>query len=104
MVKLVAARPRPDLFPPLIAMPEDWSFPSAHAAQVTAFALAWLLRPGTAPDRTEIVVLFAAVTAVFASRLYLQVHFPSDVVAGALLATLWVLLLRRLPAWRETTR
>ena len=104
LAKLVAARPRPDLFPPLIAMPEDWSFPSAHAAQVTAFALAWLLRPGAAPGRTEITVLFSAVAAVFASRLYLQVHFPSDVIAGALLATLWVLLLRRLPAWRETTR
>ncbi len=104
MVKLVAARPRPDLFPPLIDMPADWSFPSAHALQVTAFALAWLLRPGAAPGRVEIAVLFSAVTAVYASRLYLQVHFPSDVVAGALLATLWVLLLRRLPAWRETTR
>ena len=104
LVKLIAARPRPDLFPSLIAMPEDWSFPSAHSAQVTAFALAWLLRPGAAPRRIEIAVLFATVTAVFASRLYLQVHFPSDVVAGALLATLWVLLLRRLPAWRETTR
>jgi len=104
LTKLVAARPRPDLFPALIDMPADWSFPSAHAAQVTAFALAWLLRPGAAPGRIEIAVLFATVTAVFASRLYLQVHFPSDVVAGALLATLWVLLLRRLTAWRETTR
>jgi diacylglycerol kinase len=27
LVKLLAARPRPDLFPPLIPMPEDWSFP-----------------------------------------------------------------------------
>ena len=99
--KLIAARPRPDLFPPLIAMPEDWSFPSAHAAQVTAFALAWLLRPEAAPGRVEIAALIAAVTAVIASRLYLQVHFPSDVIAGALLATLWVVFLRRLPAWRE---
>lgn len=104
LVKLIVERPRPDLFPPLISMPADWSFPSAHAVQVTAFALAWLLRPGAAPGRIEIAVLFAAVAAVFASRLYLQVHFPSDVIAGALLATLWVLLLRRLPAWRETTR
>lgn len=101
LVKLLAARPRPDLFPSLIPMPEDWSFPSAHAVQVTAFALAWLLRPGASPGRIEIAVLPAAAVLVVASRLYLQVHFPSDVIAGVLLATLWVLLLRRLPAWRE---
>jgi undecaprenyl-diphosphatase len=101
LAKLLAGRPRPDLFPPLIAMPEDCSFPSAHAAQATAFALAWLLRPGRSPDRSEIAVLSSAVALVFASRLYLQVHFPSDVLAGALLAALWVELLRRLPAWRE---
>jgi membrane-associated phospholipid phosphatase len=100
LAKLIAARPRPDLFPPLIAMPEDWSFPSAHAVQVTAFALGWLLRPGAAPGRIEIAALIAAVTAVTASRLYLQVHFPSDVIAGALLAILWVVFLRRLPIWR----
>ena len=104
LAKLIAARPRPDLFPPLIPMPEDWSFPSAHAAQVTAFVLAWLLQPGTSPGRIEIGFLFATATLVIASRLYLQVHFPSDVIAGALLAALWVLLLRRLPAWREETK
>jgi undecaprenyl-diphosphatase len=101
LAKLILARPRPDLFPPLIAMPEDWSFPSAHAAQVTAFALAWLLRPGASPGRIEIAILLAAAAVVFTSRLYLQVHFPSDVLAGAMLASLWVLLLRRLPAWQE---
>lgn len=101
LLKLIAERPRPDMFPPLIPMPEDWSFPSAHAVQVTAFALAWLLRPGASPGRIEILVLLAAVAAVLISRIYLQVHFPCDVVAGAMLATLWVVLLRRLPPWRE---
>ncbi|NJD35908.1 MAG: phosphatase PAP2 family protein [Betaproteobacteria bacterium] len=101
LLKLIAARPRPELFPPLITMPEDWSFPSAHAAQITAFALAWLLRPGRSPGRLEIAFLAAAAVVVFASRLYLQVHFPSDVIAGAMLATLWVMALRRLPAWQE---
>lgn len=101
LAKLIVARPRPDVFPPLIPMPEDWSFPSAHAVQVAAFALAWTLRPGASPGRIEIAVLLGIVAAVFISRLYLQVHFPSDVVAGALLASLWVLLLRSVPAWRE---
>ena len=101
LLKLIAGRPRPDLFPSLIPMPEDWSFPSAHAMQVTAFALAWTLRPGASPGRIEIVALLGAAVLVFASRPYLQVHFPSDVIAGALLATLWVVLLRRLPVWLE---
>lgn len=101
LTKLLAARPRPDLFPPLIPMPDDPSFPSAHAIQVTAFALAWLLRPGTSPGRTEIAVLSLVAALVCVSRLYLQVHFPSDVIAGAMLASLWVVLLRGLPAWRE---
>ena len=104
MLKLIAARPRPDLFPPPVPMPEDWSFPSAHAVQVTAFALAWLLRPGTSPGRIEIVVLVAAAVLVVVSRLYLQVHFPSDVIAGTLLAALWVVLLRCMPAWQENSK
>ena len=104
LAKLIVARPRPDLFPPLIAMPADWSFPSAHAVQVTAFALAWLLRPGAPAGRIEIAALVSVMALVIASRLYLQVHFPSDVLAGVLLATLWVMFLRRLPAWRENKR
>lgn len=101
LVKLAAARPRPELFPPLVPLPEDASFPSAHAMQVTAFALAWLLRPGAAPGPAAIAAAGAACFLVAASRLYLQVHFPSDVIAGMLAAILWVVLLRRLPAWRE---
>ena len=85
---------------PLARNPLD-TIASAHAVQVTAFTLAWLLRPGTSPGRMEIVVLVAAAVLVCTSRLYLQVHFPCDVVAGALLATFWVVLLRRLPAWQE---
>lgn len=43
--KVLIERPRPNLFPTVIAMPADPSFPSAHAMQVSAFALAWLLAP-----------------------------------------------------------
>jgi undecaprenyl-diphosphatase len=37
------------------------------------------------------------------SRLYLQVHFASDVMFGAAAAVLWVLALRSLPIWKEST-
>lgn len=100
-VKLIAARPRPDFFTPLIEMPGDASFPSAHAMQVTAFVLAWLMQPGKSPRILEIVLLLVVVVLVGFSRIYLQVHFPSDVVVGVVLASLWVLIFRQLPLWRE---
>lgn len=96
LAKLITARPRPDLFPALIEMPADASFPSAHTMQATAFALGWLLRPGNMPGLVESSILFFVVVLVGMSRLYLQVHFPSDVLAGMLLGILWVFCLRSL--------
>ncbi|MCX7103070.1 MAG: phosphatase PAP2 family protein [Methylobacter sp.] len=95
LAKLWFARPRPDVFPVIGDIPLDASYPSAHTAQIVAFvvALCWILKPeklglsyysltGTALLLTSLVGL---------SRIYLQVHFPSDVVGGALLGMLWVL-------------
>lgn len=89
LVKLWVMRPRPDLFPSLATLPADWSYPSAHAMQATAFAVALFL---VAKQRRAVwgSVLFTAVALVGASRIYLQVHFPSDVIAGTLAAGLWV--------------
>lgn len=89
LVKLWVARPRPDLFPALLTAPETWSYPSSHAMQATAAALALILvvrRRGA----VWVVPLGFAVLLVGMSRIYLQVHFPSDVVVGALAAALWV--------------
>ena len=76
------ARPRPDLGPelaPLSPTISSLSYPSAHAA--TSFAAAGALG-GSAP-------LYAAAGAMALTRPYLGVHYPSDVVAGALLG--WAL-------------
>jgi len=89
LAKFWVARPRPDLFPVGLAMPETWSYPSSHAMQATAVACALFLvarRRGAA----WAVPLGIAVLLVGVSRIYLQLHFPSDVIAGTLAAALWV--------------
>lgn len=87
--KLWVARPRPELFAAWLPMPEDWSYPSAHAMQVTAAALAFFL---VSTQRRAIWAATAGlvVTGVGLSRIYLQVHFPSDVIAGTLASASWV--------------
>ena len=83
-------RPRPDLHTWLPVLPMDTSYPSLHALQATAFFLALALivrRPWFWP----LALTTAAVVA--ASRLYLQVHYPSDIAAGIIGAALWTLTL-----------
>ena len=92
--KLLVLRPRPDLHTALVAMPADLSFPSAHAMQITAFALAWVLAAGSRPGWAGVVAAALIILAVALSRLYLQVHFPSDVVIGMIAGAAWVVGLR----------
>ncbi len=92
--KLLIARPRPNLFEALIALPTDNSFPSAHAAQITVFACAYLLRPGHRAQPVLAMALLVVVLTVALSRVYLQVHYPSDVLFAIGASLLWVLALR----------
>jgi len=89
LTKLLVERPRPDLFAAWTTMPVDWSYPSAHAMQVTAAALACAFVFAQSRVRWG-VVLAGIVLLVGLSRLYLQVHFPSDVAAGVIASVLWV--------------
>jgi membrane-associated phospholipid phosphatase len=78
-VKQLVRRPRPDLGPdlaPLGPTISSLSYPSAHAA--TSFAAAGALSLPSLP-------LYAAAGAMALTRPYLGLHYPSDVVAGALL-------------------
>jgi undecaprenyl-diphosphatase len=89
LTKLLVARPRPDLYAALVPIPIDWSYPSAHTMQAVAFAVALIFV--FAKRRVLWAVLLGiAASAVGLSRIYLQVHFPSDVLAGALAALCWV--------------
>ncbi|HVM70030.1 MAG TPA: phosphatase PAP2 family protein [Gaiellaceae bacterium] len=71
------ANPEPG---PLVALPHTYSFPSGHA--LVAFASATVLAAAVPRLRLP---LFAVAALVAWSRVYVGVHYPGDVLAGALL-------------------
>lgn len=75
--------------------PHSYSFPSGHAMCSFCFygVLAGLLSARTKPLVWRLLIWIAAAALIIAiglSRIYLGVHYPSDVVAGYLAATVWV--------------
>jgi len=94
-LKMGYNRPRPDL----IAMSQQFtaSFPSGHAmlSAVTFLTLGALLAQLAPTRRLQVFSLVAAMVLtlmVGLSRLYMGVHYPSDVLAGWCLGAAWALL------------
>lgn len=93
-LKLFFSKPRPQLWRLLISE-KSFSFPSGHAlgSLVLYGFLAYLLATHY-PKYAKIIYSLAvvAIAAIGLSRLYLGVHWPTDVIAGYGVGFLWLMI------------
>jgi len=89
----------------LVHEPDPNSFPSGHTSAAFAAALAWWQ---TMPRRWQAVVGVVAAALMGLSRLYVGVHYPTDVLCGALVGVLCGVLaglvIKKLPWFGEENR
>lgn len=86
-------RPRPQLFE-WVTSPSGSSFPSGHAmgSAIVYFTVAYLIARLEKRRWTRALTIFTALLLVLlisVSRLYLGVHYPSDVIAGMVIGLAW---------------
>ena len=97
-LKLAFKRPRPVPFFNLTA-PESYSFPSGHSlARCCFFAGLAAILSGRIKRRRVRAIMWTAAAAMFLliglSRIYLGVHYTTDVIAGFSAALIWILVVR----------
>ncbi len=100
-LKAFFARSRPDV---LLEPLSSFSFPSGHSSAAFAFFLVLGVLAGREqPTRMRLTWLLLAslpAAAIACSRIYLGVHWPSDIIAGAMLAACFCALSLALVQWR----
>ena len=101
VIKPLVARTRPfDIntgIQLLVSKPTDYSFPSGHTG--ASFAVVAAL--GFSREKKLFVITLVPAILIAVSRLYLYVHFPTDVLAGALLGVGSGYAAYRICKWRD---
>lgn len=89
LIKNIVKRARPWTkipgLDPLVAKPTDYSFPSGHSSSSIAVGYTLLRK---APRKYGIPIFILGVL-ICLSRLYVAVHYPSDVIVGALIGVIF---------------
>ena len=96
ILKALFARERPEIVPHLVEV-HSLSFPSGHSmnSAIVYLTLAVLIARGYEERRTRSFVIGAAALLVLligVTRIYLGVHYPSDVLGGWTVGAAWALL------------
>ena len=103
LAKAGFSRPRPELVPHDVAV-STASFPSGHSMMAAVVYLTLAVMLARVEKRRRIRVFYLSVAAILAmlvgvSRVYLGVHWPSDVLAGWSLGAAWALGVWLLAHW-----
>jgi membrane-associated phospholipid phosphatase len=91
--KIIIHRARPRLWELFYQIGSDYSFPSGHAMSSMSFALVLIILAWNTRWRW-LVVFFSSlfVITIAWTRLYLGVHYPSDIIGGWAIALAWAMI------------
>jgi len=107
LLKILFHRTRPDLFQ--VVKETSYSFPSGHALATMCFygMVAFLIMRKTSSWRGRLTVMTLTVilsVLIGISRIYLGVHYPTDVIAGYAIGSMWLAFCISLLMWWERAR